>query len=54
MFNTVETRMIRLYRVLKKYDDLLSRLDTIRERDRRTDGQTNRIAISISLTRESP
>jgi len=34
--------------MLRKYDDMLNRFDTIPERDRRTDERTDRIAISIS------
>jgi len=45
------------YRMVKKnYDDMLSRFHLIPERNRRTDRQTDRFAISISrvsvLTRD--
>jgi len=44
------------YRMVKNYDDMLSRFHMIPERNGRTDGQTDRFAISISrvsmLTRD--
>ena len=65
MFDAGKTRMIGLPRMVKKnYDNMLSRFHLIPERHgrtdrqtgRQTDGQTDRIAISISrvsvLTRD--
>jgi len=36
-----ETRMMG-YRAIKKFDDIFSHVDTIHQRDRRTDGRTER------------
>ena len=47
MFDADETRVIGL-RVVKNYDNMLSRFHLILERHGRTDGRTDRIAISIS------
>jgi len=42
--------------MMKNYDDMLSRVHLVPERNGRTDGQTDRLAISISrvsmLTRQ--
>jgi len=49
MFDAGKTRMIGLlYMVKKNYDDMLSRFYLIPERYGRTDGRTDRFAISIS------
>ena len=48
MFSTAgETRMIG-YHKLKYGNNMLSRFDRIPERDRQTDGRTDRIAMSIA------
>jgi len=56
VFDADENRMIGLPYGEKNYDDMLSRLHLIPERYGRTDGQTDRFAISISrvsmLTRD--
>jgi len=56
MFDAGNTRMIGLPYGEKNYDDTLSRFHLIPERYGRTDGQTDRFAISISrvsvLTRD--
>jgi len=56
MFDAGKTRMIGLPYGEKKYDNMLSRFHPILERHGRTDGRTDRIAISISrvsvLTRD--
>ena len=56
MFDAGKTRMIGLSYV-KNYDDTLSRFHMVPERNGRTDGQTDRFAISISrismLTRDN-
>jgi len=56
MFDAGKTRMIGLPYGEKNYDDMLSRFHLIPERYVRTDGRTDRIAISISrisvLTRD--
>ena len=56
MFDADKTRMIGLPYGEKNYDNMLSRFHPIPGRYRRTDGQTDRIAISISrvsmLTRD--
>ena len=44
MFDAGKSRMIGLYRMVKNYDDMLSRFHLIPERY----GQTDRFAISIS------
>ena len=49
VFDAGETRMIELPYNEKNYDDMLSRFHLIPERYGRTDGQTDRFAISISL-----
>jgi len=56
-FSIGKTRMIRLpYQAIcwRKYNDMLSRLDTISERDRQTDGQNYYININgiAVLTRD--
>jgi len=51
MFDAGKTRMIGLPYGEKNYDDMLSRFYLIPERHGRTDGQTDRIAISSVLTR---
>jgi len=48
MFDAGKTRMIELPYGEKNYDVMLSRFHLIPERHGRTDGQTDRIAISIS------
>jgi len=48
MFDAVKTRMIGLPYGEKNYDTMLSRFHLIPERHGRTDGRTDRIAISIS------
>ena len=61
MFDAGKTRIIGLPYGEKNYDDMLSRFHLIPEchgqRDGRTDGQTDKIAISISrvsvLTRDN-
>jgi len=40
------------YHLLKKYDDMLSRFDTIPERDRQTDRQTDRQNCCINIARQ--
>ena len=56
MFDAGKTRMIGLPYGEKNYDDMLSRFHPIPGRYGRTDGRTDRIAISISrvsvLTRD--
>ena len=56
VFDADENRMIGLPYGEKNYDDMLSRLHLILEGYGRTDGQTDRFAISISrvsmLTRD--
>ena len=56
MFDAGKTRMIGLPYVEKSNDDMLNRFHLIPERHGQTDGQTDRIAISISrvsvLTRD--
>jgi len=44
----MKTRRIGLYAEESNYGNMLSRFNTIPERDRRTDRQTDRIPISIS------
>ena len=51
MFDADENRMIGLPYGVKNYDDMLSRFHLIPERYRRTDGQTDRFAISLSISR---
>ena len=61
MFDAAKTRMIGLPYGKKNYDDMLSRFHLVLERNRqtegRTDGRTDRFAISISrvsmLTRDN-
>ena len=48
MFDAGKTRMIGLPYGEKNYDDMLSRFHPIPGRYGRTDGRTDRIAISIS------
>ena len=48
MFDAGKTRMIGLPYGEKKLYDMLSRFHLIPERNGRTDGQTDRFAISIS------
>jgi len=48
LFDAGKTRMIGLPYSEKNYDNILSRFHTIPERNGRTDGQTDRLAISIS------
>jgi len=56
MFDAGKTRMIGYRMVKKNYDSMLSRFHLIPERYGQTDGQGDRIAISISpvsvLTRD--
>ena len=49
MFDAGKTRMIGLPYGEKNYDDMLSRFYLIPERYGRTDGQTDRFAVSVSL-----
>jgi len=53
MFDVGKTRMIGLPYSEKSYDDMLSRFHLIPERYGRTDRQTDRFVISISLTRDN-
>jgi len=48
MFDADKNRMIGLPYGEKNYDDMLSRFHPIPERNGRTDGRTDRFAISIS------
>ena len=56
MFDADKNRMIGLPYSEKNYDDMLSRFHMVLESNGRTDGQTDRFAISISrvsmLTRD--
>ena len=50
MFSTAKTRMMMLqYAEERKYDDMLSHLDTILKCDRQMNRQADRIAVSLSL-----
>jgi len=48
MFDNGKTRMIGLPYGEKNYDDMLSRFHLVPERNGRTDGRTDRFAISLS------
>ena len=50
MFDADKTRMIGLPYGEKNYDDILIRFHLIPKRHGRTDGETDRIAISIKTT----